>query len=88
MPMIESLDLDQLATVVGGRVTNDGADPALIDSVTGLTADVQKIGSSIVEQQQQLDQQMLAVVMQMLAPAQPVQAAAAPPAGNLLDGIL
>jgi hypothetical protein len=88
MPMIESLDLDALAAVVGGRVTNDGADPALIDSVTDLTSKVQKVGSSLVELQQQFDQQMFPLFMQMLAPAQPVQAEAAPAPGNPLEGIL
>lgn len=87
--MIESIDLAALTAVTGGRVTNDGADPALIDSVTGLGVAVHQVSSSLLETQQQFDQQMFPLMLQMLAARNaPPAAAEGEAAGGMLDGLL
>jgi hypothetical protein len=65
--MLPTIDLDALEAVTGGRVTpNPQVDPALIQSLQGLSQAVQVVGQNLVQEKQAESQQSLQFLGQMM----------------------
>lgn len=65
--MLESIDLDALDAVTGGRIThNTQIDPALIQGLQGLSQAVQAVGQTLVQEKQAESQQSLQFLGQIM----------------------
>ena len=65
---LETLSLDQLDDVTGGRVSHSGGpDPQTTAAIKSLAELIQSVGSSMVQAKSQSSQQMMQMMQQMMS---------------------